>query len=67
MKVIIVEGPDNCGKNTLINKISENFLTITQIHYTKPENPQIQNTMYRGYIPQKQFKCILYTADVYRC
>ena len=49
MKVIIVEGPDNCGKNTLINKISENFLTITQIHYTKPENPQIQNTMFRGY------------------
>ena len=38
MKLIIIEGPDNCGKNTLINKLSENFLTITNIHYKKPEN-----------------------------
>lgn len=49
MKLIIIEGPDNCGKNTLINKISENFLTITNIHYTKPENKYIQNTIFRGY------------------
>lgn len=49
MKLIIIEGPDNCGKNTLINKISENFLTITNIHYTKPENKYIQNTVFRGY------------------
>lgn len=49
MKVIIIEGPDNCGKNTLINRISENFLTVTNIHYTKPENKFIQNTIFRGY------------------
>ena len=49
MKLIIIEGPDNCGKNTLINKISENFLTVTNIHYTKPENKYIQNTLFRGY------------------
>jgi len=49
MKLIIIEGPDNCGKNTLINKISENFLTVTNIHYTKPENKYIQNTVFRGY------------------
>ena len=49
MKLIIIEGPDNCGKNTLINKISENFLTVTNIHYTKPENKYIQNTIFRGY------------------
>mgnify|MGYP002869397039 CR=1 FL=1 len=49
MKLIIVEGPDNCGKDTLINKISEKFLTVTKIHYTKPENKYIQNTIFRGY------------------
>jgi len=49
MKLIIIEGPDNCRKNTLINKISENFLTVTNIHYTKPENKYIQNTIFRGY------------------
>jgi len=49
MKLIIIEGPDNCGKNTLINKLSENFLTVTNIHYTKPENKYIQNTIFRGY------------------
>ena len=49
MKLIIVEGPDNCGKNTLINKLGENFLTVTNIHYTKPENKYIQNTIFRGY------------------
>ena len=49
MKLIIIEGPDNCGKDSLIQKISENFLTITNIHYTKPENKYIQNTLFRGY------------------
>lgn len=49
MKLIIVEGPDNCGKDSLINRISENFLTITKIHYTKPDNKYIQNTIFRGY------------------
>ena len=49
MKLIIIEGPDNCGKNTLINKLSENFLTVTNIHYTKPENKYIQPILFRGY------------------
>lgn len=49
MKLIIIEGPDNCGKDTLIQKISEKFLTVTNIHYTKPENKYIQNTIFRGY------------------
>ena len=49
MKLIIIEGPDNCGKNTLINKLSENFLTVTNIHYKKPENKYIQTTLFRGY------------------
>lgn len=49
MKLIIIEGPDNCGKDSLIQRISENFLTVTNIHYTKPENKYIQNTLFRGY------------------
>lgn len=49
MKLIIVEGLDNCGKDTLINNLSKNFLTVTNIHYTKPENKYIQNTIFRGY------------------
>ena len=49
MKLIIIEGPDNCGKDSLIQRLSENFLTVTNIHYTKPENKYIQNTLFRGY------------------
>ena len=36
MKVIIIEGPDNCGKDTLISKILEYFPTTTLIHCSKP-------------------------------
>lgn len=49
MKLIIIEGLDNCGKDTLINNLSKDFLTVTNIHYTKPENKYIQNTIFRGY------------------
>ena len=49
MKLIIIEGPDNCGKDSLIKKIEEQFLTCTIVHYTKPENKYIQNTIFRGY------------------
>ena len=49
MKVVIIEGPDNCGKDSLIKKISDQFLTCTIVHYTKPENKYIQNTIFRGY------------------
>jgi len=49
MKLIIIEGPDNCGKDSLIKKIEEQFLTCTIIHYTKPDNKYIQNTIFRGY------------------
>jgi len=49
MKLIIIEGPDNCGKDSLIKKIEEQFLTCTIVHYTKPENKYIQKTLFRGY------------------
>lgn len=44
MKVIIIEGTDNTGKNTLINSICENYNNVMLIHCTKPEGntPTIQ-------------------------
>lgn len=36
MKLIIIEGTDNTGKDTLIQKILENFPTTTIIHCGKP-------------------------------
>lgn len=36
MKLIIIEGPDNCGKDTLIMKILEQYPTTTIIHCSKP-------------------------------
>lgn len=37
MKIIIIEGPDNCGKSLLISKLIEHFSTITLIHCSKPD------------------------------
>ena len=37
MKVIIIEGPDNCGKNTLINNILDNNEIVKIIHCSKPD------------------------------
>lgn len=36
MKVIIVEGPDNCGKSLLISSLLEKFTTATVIHCGAP-------------------------------
>lgn len=36
MKLIIIEGTDNTGKDTLINKIIERIPTVTLIHCSKP-------------------------------
>ena len=49
MKLIIVEGPDNCGKDTLINKLQNKFLSITNIHYVMPNNKYLQFPIFRGY------------------
>lgn len=54
MKLIIVEGPDNCGKDTLISKIIENFPTVTMIHCSKPLSKKYstneQNILFESYI-----------------
>ena len=38
MKVIIIEGTDNTGKDTLISKIMEKYETMTVIHCGKPKS-----------------------------
>lgn len=38
MKVIIIEGPDNTGKNTLIQNILDNNKIVKLIHCDKPED-----------------------------
>ena len=44
MKVIIIDGPDNTGKNTLINNILENNEIVKVIHCSKPKVKQ--NVLY---------------------
>lgn len=36
MKVLIIEGPDNCGKDTLISNISSKYNIVKIIHCTTP-------------------------------
>ena len=38
MKVIIIEGPDNTGKNTLIQHILDSNLIVSLIHCDKPKS-----------------------------
>ncbi len=37
MKLIIIEGPDNCGKNTLIQNIIDNNDIVKVVHCHKPD------------------------------
>ena len=54
MKVIIIEGTDNTGKDTLISKIMEKYDVMTLIHCGKPkskENPnESQDQLFDFYI-----------------
>ena len=36
MKIIIIEGPDNTGKNTLIQSIIDNNKVVKLVHCDKP-------------------------------
>ena len=51
MKVIIIDGPDNTGKNTLINNILENNEIVKVIHCSKPKVKQ--NVLYHQFINYK--------------
>lgn len=43
MKLIIIEGTDNIGKDTLINKIIEQIPTVTIIHCSKPTSKKFSS------------------------
>lgn len=36
-RIVIIEGPDNCGKDTLINKLKKDFKNIKVIHACAPD------------------------------
>ena len=38
MKTVIIEGTDNVGKDTIINRLTEEFKHNVVIHCEKPEN-----------------------------
>lgn len=45
MKIVIIEGPDNIGKNTLIHWLIEQFSTVKIVHCGKPvstDNPFLE-------------------------
>lgn len=52
MRVIIIEGPDNSGKNTLIHNIIDNHDVVKVIHCHKPERGDSDpfSTMKRIYL-----------------
>lgn len=49
-KVIIIEGPDNCGKDTLINKLSSHFKSTKIIHAGIPLSDNLFSFYYKGLI-----------------
>lgn len=54
MKLIIIEGTDNTGKDTLISKLLEKYPTVTMIHCSKPFSKkfssQEQDQLFATYI-----------------
>lgn len=52
MKIIIIEGPDNTGKNTLINEILDNNEIVKIIHCSKPKPSK--NVLFEQYLSFKR-------------
>jgi hypothetical protein len=50
-KILIIEGPDNCGKDTLINKLKENFNNPVILHAgVPPKYGSLFDYYYKGII-----------------
>lgn len=70
MKVIIIEGPDNCGKDTLINQLSNHYNTQV-FHATVPKTKNLYDHYYNGIIHDtleeyyKQDKTIIHNRSIY--
>lgn len=52
MKIIIIEGPDNTGKNTLINEVLEKNEIVKTIHCSKPK--VTENILFYQYLDYKK-------------
>lgn len=49
-KVIIIEGPDNCGKDTLIERLSKNYKNPVVIHCSQPTGDNLTKFYFDGLI-----------------
>ena len=49
-KIIIIEGPDNCGKDTLINKLKDFYKNVRVIHAGIPTSENLFDFYYNGLI-----------------
>lgn len=73
MKVIIIEGPDNCGKDTLIKKLSSHFNdSVKVIHATAPKSSDLFSHYYDGLLHdtldsyyKKEVSAIIHNRSMY--
>ena len=49
-KIIIIEGPDNCGKDTLINKLKDYYRDVRVLHAGIPSSKNLFEFYYEGLI-----------------
>lgn len=49
-KIIIIEGPDNCGKDTLINKLKDYYRDVRVLHAGIPTSDNLFEFYYNGLI-----------------
>ena len=71
-KVIIIEGPDNCGKDTLISKLNEHFVFTKIIHSCIPDSADLFNFYYNGLIHDtlagyydRSLKAVIHNRSLY--
>lgn len=71
-KVIIIEGPDNCGKDTLISKLNEHFVFTKIIHSGIPDSADLFNFYYNGLIHDtlagyydRSLKAVIHNRSLY--
>ena len=71
-KIIIIEGPDNCGKDTLISKLNEHFIFTKIIHSGIPDSADLFNFYYNGLIHDtlagyydSSLKAVIHNRSIY--
>ena len=71
-KIIIIEGPDNCGKDTLISKLNEHFVFTKIIHSGIPDSADLFKFYYNGLIHDtlagyydSSLKAVIHNRSIY--